>query len=136
VAAVTIVDEDGGELTSFASWTKAWICIDLRVHAPAGDIDVGATVSTVRGVRLFGETLVESKHSPIERVGRYRLRVQVPQVLMPGSYCVDVWVGTPYEDLAWHERVVTFTIATTERTVSNDRILGLDLHWSVDRVDG
>jgi ABC-2 type transport system ATP-binding protein/lipopolysaccharide transport system ATP-binding protein len=133
VAAVTVVGEDGGELTSFSSWTKAWICIDLRVNRPTGDIDVGATVSTARGVRLFGETLVESKHRPIDAAGRYRLLVEVPSILMPGTYCVDVWVGTPYEDLVWHERVISFTVATTDRPVSNDRILGLDLQWSMHR---
>ena len=32
---------------------------------------------------------------------------------------------------------MTFTIATTDRPVSNDRILGLDLEWSVEReADG
>ena len=96
-------------------------------------IDVGATVSTVRGVRLLGETLVESKHPPIDTAGRYQLRVEIPRILMPGSYGVDVWVGTAYETLDWHERAVTFTIATSDRPVSNDRILGLDLEWSVER---
>jgi len=134
VTRVSLVDDDGRALESFSSWTKAWIAIELVVRGSAVDIDVAATVSTVRGVRLFGESLVEANYPPIDVAGRYELRVEIPRILMPGSYCVDVWVGTAYETFGWHERVVTFTIATTDRPVSNDRVLGLDLEWSVDRV--
>jgi hypothetical protein len=88
-------------------------------------------------VRLLGETLVESKHRPIDSAGRYRLRAEIPGILMPGSYSVDLWIGNAYETLEWHERVVTFTVATTDRPTSNDRLLGLDMEWTVEReADG
>ncbi len=136
VSGVGIVDEHGRELASFSSWTNAWISVDVVVREPGVGLDVGATVSTVRGVRLFGETMVESRHQPIDALGTYRLRIGIPKILMPGSYCVDLWLGTAYETLAWHERVVTFTIATTDRPVSNDRLLGLDVDWSIEREPG
>ena len=52
---------------------------------------------------------------------------------MPGTYGVDVWVGTAYEDIDWRERVVRFTIGATDRP-PNDRLLGLDLEWTVERT--
>ncbi|MET0326266.1 MAG: ABC transporter ATP-binding protein [Ilumatobacteraceae bacterium] len=133
VSRVDIVDGDGCALASFSSWTKAWISLEVVVREPGIGLDVGVTVSTVRGVRLFGETVVESKHAPIDAPGRYRLRAGIPRILMPGSYCVDLWLGDAYETIEWHERVVTFTVATTDRPVSNDRLLGLDVEWSVER---
>ena len=85
-------------------------------------------------MHLFVETLTESNHPSMDEPGTFRLRTRMPQVLMPGTYTVDLWVGTPYEDYAWHERAVSFTIAATDRKTSNDRILGLDMPWTSDRI--
>ena len=128
-----VVDADGSPLASFASWTEAWIEVVVEVRRGRADLDVAALVSTAKGTRLLGETLVESGRPGIGEPGRYRVRVELPSILMPGSYDVDLWVGTAFERLDWRERAITFTVATTDRPVTNDRLLGLDLDWRVER---
>jgi len=132
IARVAVVDDDGAPMAASPSWTRTWICVDLDVRRASRGVDVAVFVSTTRGVRLLGETLVDSGHQPLRSPGRHRVKVAVPSMLMPGSYTVDVWLGSPMEDLDWRERAVSFQVAATDRPVNNDRLLGLDLEWSVE----
>ena len=107
--------------------------LNVDVADPTPDVDIGIVVERQDGTVLLDENLVRD-HAGLSSVGRHRVRMQLPPVLTPAKYVLSVWLGNAYEDIAFHEHLLTFEVDGDDADRSG-RLFDLRTPWQTDWID-
>jgi ABC-type polysaccharide/polyol phosphate transport system ATPase subunit len=125
---VTLRGPDGGEVSTLGLGMTVWVELDVRVTEPVPGINLSCAVCTESGATILDEALGDTGDLPFDRPGHYVVRCEIPDVLPPGRYHVDTWMGTPYEELEVRSNVLTFDV---EGETDRDRAVRLRTAWQV-----
>ncbi len=107
--------------------------VELDVREPQRALDLAVSVETLTGVRLLDEALSDTaEEGPglLHEPGRYRVRLTLPPLLMPGEYLVNVWAGTSYETLVWEHAAARLRLEGSTQA-RPDRLLAAQGRWVV-----
>lgn len=119
IEGVRLLDGAGAERYRFESGEPVEVEIAARAGAPLEDFVFGVSLSTPRGVEVWGSNtdLAGMRGGRFEGLARARLRL-VDLRLAPGEYFLDVAVhardGAPYD---YRKKLVSFTVTARERGV-------------------
>jgi ABC-type polysaccharide/polyol phosphate transport system ATPase subunit len=108
--------------------------VGLYVRRPVPGLDLAVTVKTPAGVRIADEAWSDrcDPKALSEIVGDHELVVVVPGALAARSYVLEVWLGTPAQNLFW-EDVLRFEVLPRfddrREWVERDRLVQLDIRW-------
>ncbi len=106
--------------------------LEIEVTEAPPEVDVAVVVERSHGPTLIDENL-SARNDGLAKPGHHRVRVELSSLLTPGDYTVGVWLGTAYDEIAFHERILTFTIEGDDPDKS-DRLLDLRAPWTTEWI--
>ena len=112
------------------------VALDVEVREPVPGLDVAVSIETLHGVRLLDEALSDvlpAGGSPLTAPGRHTVELELPPLLMPGEYLVNVWIGTTYETLVWEHAAARLRLEGSHQA-RPDRLLAAQGQWSLREV--
>ena len=132
--AASVTDDTGTPVKAIEMGDTINVDLQIDVSEPQPGIDIGVVVRRINGTVLLDENLFSGGRSRIERAGRHRVTLHIPPVLTPNEYRISVWIGTAYEDIAFHEELLGFSVTGEDRDRS-DRLIDLGAPWTTSFVD-
>ena len=133
VSAVALTDAEGHAQNLLSTRDSSWIQVDVIVRDVVPGLEVCAFVSTTHGTNILAEATNDVRDTDISQPGRYRLRCRLPPVLTPGTFTIDTWLGTAYEDFETRERVLSFSVEGADGGRPH-RLMKLGLPWEVEML--
>jgi ABC-2 type transport system ATP-binding protein/lipopolysaccharide transport system ATP-binding protein len=110
------------------------VTVHFEVHDDRVELDLAVLLTNSRGVRVIAETLSDTQQQQRFLPGRYEVVLEVPPVLPPGDYTVEVWLGTPHEDVHHEPAALTFTV-NGEEPPDRNRSVALGIPLGLTRLE-